>query len=100
MHTLSSSLLTFRYETENGIKAQEQGELKDAGSDNEKLSVTGSYSYTDPDGRLISVQYIADEYGKSFHYSCFATESLNSNLQYSARDYFSLFTSAIRISRE
>lgn len=53
----------FSYETENGIKAQEQGELKNKGSDNAIQTVSGSYSYTAPDGQLITVTYIADENG-------------------------------------
>lgn len=36
----------FSYETENGIKAQEQGELKNKGSENAIQTVSGSYSYT------------------------------------------------------
>lgn len=53
----------FSYETENGIKAQEQGEVKNKGSENEIQSVSGSYSYTAPDGQVITVTYIADENG-------------------------------------
>lgn len=49
---------------ENGIKAQEQGEVKNKGTDNEIQSVRGSYSYTGPDGVLYEVTYIADENGK------------------------------------
>lgn len=53
----------FSYETGNGIKAEEQGELKNKGSENEIQSVMGSYSYTAPDGQLITVNYVADENG-------------------------------------
>lgn len=53
----------FSYETENGIKAQEQGEIKNKGSENEIASVSGSYSYTAPDGQVITITYIADENG-------------------------------------
>lgn len=53
----------FSYETENGIKAQEQGEVKNKGTENEIQSVSGSYSYTAPDGQVITVTYIADENG-------------------------------------
>lgn len=53
----------FSYETENGIKAQEQGEVKNKGSENEIQTVSGSYSYTAPDGQVITVTYIADENG-------------------------------------
>ena len=53
----------FSYESANGIKAEEQGEVKNKGSDNEIQSVQGSYSYTSPEGQLISVTYVADENG-------------------------------------
>lgn len=43
----------FSYETENGIKAQEQGELKNKGTDNAIQTVSGSYSYT---GKRISLR--------------------------------------------
>lgn len=49
--------------TANGIKAEEQGEVKNKGTDNEIQSVRGSYSYTGPDGVLYTVTYIADENG-------------------------------------
>lgn len=52
-----------RKNLENGIKAQEQGEVKNKGTDNEIQSVRGSYSYTGPDGVLYEVTYIADENG-------------------------------------
>jgi len=52
------------YETGNGIKAEEQGFLKNAGVPDQETQVAqGSYSYTAPDGQLISVTYIADENG-------------------------------------
>lgn len=53
----------FSYETENGIKAEERGEVKNKGTDNEIPSVMGSYEYTAPDGQVIKVTYIADENG-------------------------------------
>lgn len=56
--------LHFQYRfIENGIKAEEQGEVKNKGTDNEIQSVRGSYSYTGPDGVLYTVTYIADENG-------------------------------------
>lgn len=51
------------HHSENGIKAEEQGEVKNKGTDNEIQSVRGSYSYTGPDGVLYTVTYIADENG-------------------------------------
>ncbi|XP_041976268.1 endocuticle structural glycoprotein SgAbd-2-like [Aricia agestis] len=54
----------FSYETGNGIAAQEQGYLKNAGiKDAEAQVAQGSYAYTSPEGIPISVSYIADEYG-------------------------------------
>lgn len=55
----------YAYSTANGISAQEQGYLKNAGSANEAEVAQGSYSYTAPDGQQISVTYTADENG--FH---------------------------------
>ncbi|XP_055307860.1 endocuticle structural glycoprotein SgAbd-8-like [Sitodiplosis mosellana] len=52
------------YETGNGIKAEESGFLKNAGVPDQEAQVAqGSYSYTAPNGQLISVTYIADENG-------------------------------------
>ncbi|XP_046618235.1 pupal cuticle protein 20-like [Neodiprion virginianus] len=50
----------FNYETENGISAQEAGVLQ---GDSE--SVSGSYSYTGPDGVLYTIRYTAGPDG--FH---------------------------------
>ncbi|CAH0558121.1 unnamed protein product [Brassicogethes aeneus] len=51
------------YETGNGIKADEQGQLKNAGAENEAQEAQGSFSYTADDGTVISLQYIANEEG-------------------------------------
>ncbi|XP_076256824.1 uncharacterized protein LOC143194128 [Rhynchophorus ferrugineus] len=60
------------WETGNNILAQEEGFLKELGPDpDEEGGVLaaqvqqGSYSYTAPDGQIITVNYIADE--KGFH---------------------------------
>uniref|UniRef100_A0A1A9X162 Uncharacterized protein n=1 Tax=Glossina brevipalpis TaxID=37001 RepID=A0A1A9X162_9MUSC len=53
----------FSYETGNGIKAQEEGTIKNRGSDNEIPSVMGTYSYTAPSGEVIEIAYTADENG-------------------------------------
>lgn len=53
----------FSFETGNGIVAQEQGQLKNAGSDNEAEEVQGSVQYTAPDGTPISLNYLANEDG-------------------------------------
>lgn len=51
------------YETSHGISHQEQGQLKNAGSDNEALEVRGQYTWVAPDGQQFAIQYIADENG-------------------------------------
>lgn len=47
------------YATSNGIQQEESGHLKNA----DTSEVHGSYSYTSPEGKQISVNYVADEYG-------------------------------------
>jgi Insect cuticle protein len=57
-------LLPFsRYETSNGNKRTEEASLKNVGTEDEALVVRGSFSYTAPDGQIITVNYIADENG-------------------------------------
>ncbi|XP_049822523.1 flexible cuticle protein 12-like [Aethina tumida] len=51
------------YETSNKIQAQEQGQLINAGSENEAIAVRGSFQYVGPDGVTYQVTYIADENG-------------------------------------
>ncbi|CAO1310044.1 unnamed protein product [Diamesa serratosioi] len=51
------------YETSNGIRADEQGYLKNPGTNAEAQVMQGSYSYTGPDGILYTITYIADENG-------------------------------------
>jgi hypothetical protein len=51
------------YETANGITRDEVGEIKNPGAEDQIQVMRGSYSYTDPEGRLIKVTYIADENG-------------------------------------
>ncbi|XP_029709541.1 cuticle protein CP14.6-like [Aedes albopictus] len=69
---------TFNYafETDNGIKAEDKGTIKQVkvpkfdetgkpiGEDQVSVSVqTGSFSYTAPDGQIITLTYVADENG-------------------------------------
>lgn len=58
----------FRYETSNGLRANEKGTLKtgtdpETGKPRDFIAATGAYSYTAPDGQVITVEYIADEFG-------------------------------------
>ncbi|XP_063361308.1 cuticle protein 3 [Cydia amplana] len=51
------------YETGNHIQAEESGFLKSVGEDQNALVQHGSYSYTAPNGEVITVEYTADEFG-------------------------------------
>ncbi|XP_046960865.1 endocuticle structural glycoprotein SgAbd-5-like [Vanessa cardui] len=53
----------YRFETSNGIIRKETGTLIDAGLPTEHILVRGSYSYYNPEGKEITVSYIADERG-------------------------------------
>ncbi|XP_072754303.1 cuticular protein 28 [Anoplolepis gracilipes] len=55
----------FSYEQSDGQKREETAELKNEGTDNEALSVVGSFSFIAPDGHTYRVDYTADETG--FH---------------------------------
>lgn len=57
---------SYEYETSNGIKANENGQLKQIGEE-KGMAAQGGYSYTAPDGTLISVTYVADENGEKMH---------------------------------
>ncbi|XP_075971209.1 flexible cuticle protein 12-like [Anticarsia gemmatalis] len=54
---------SYAYETSNGISHSEQGQVTNAGSENEAIAVRGQFSYTGPDGQIYTVTYIADENG-------------------------------------
>ncbi|XP_058464645.1 endocuticle structural glycoprotein SgAbd-5-like [Malaya genurostris] len=54
---------SFQVETSNGIKQEEQAELRSFGEDNAAIVVRGSYSFIADDGQLYTVNYIADENG-------------------------------------
>ncbi|XP_016955214.3 larval cuticle protein 65Ag1 [Drosophila biarmipes] len=56
---------SFKYdwETSDGQGAQAQGVLKNIGSENEAISVQGSYRFVADDGVTYEVTYIADENG-------------------------------------
>lgn len=56
--------LNSSYETGNGISADEQGQLKNAGNPQlEAMQAQGGFSYTSPEGIPIKVTYVADENG-------------------------------------
>ncbi|XP_060518417.1 uncharacterized protein LOC132697141 [Cylas formicarius] len=51
------------FEADNGISAQESGQLKNANSQDPIEEAQGSFQYTAPDGTPIQLQYIANEGG-------------------------------------
>ncbi|XP_077303017.1 larval cuticle protein LCP-17-like [Arctopsyche grandis] len=54
----------YNYETGNGIQARALGSPKSvAGSQEPAEIIEGSFSWTSPEGKLITVQYTADEAG-------------------------------------
>ncbi|KAK9679544.1 Insect cuticle protein [Popillia japonica] len=53
----------YAYETSNGISAEEQGQLQNAGTDNEAIQVRGQFNYVGADGNTYTVTYTADENG-------------------------------------
>lgn len=78
------------YETSNGIQAQEQGQLKQIGSE-QGIAAQGSYQYNAPDGTPIQVQYVADENGFQPQGSALPTpppvpEAIIRSLEYLARN--------------
>ncbi|XP_011188656.2 endocuticle structural glycoprotein SgAbd-9 [Zeugodacus cucurbitae] len=53
----------FSYEGADGSYREEVGIVKNAGTDEETLEVSGSYRYYDADGQLVEVRYTAGENG-------------------------------------
>lgn len=56
-------LFFFRYSLSDGTAREEKGELKNPGTENEAISVTGSYTWVDPQGITWTVTFLADENG-------------------------------------
>ncbi|XP_068143209.1 larval cuticle protein 65Ag1-like [Drosophila tropicalis] len=55
----------YSVETSDGKSHQEEGQLKDVGTEHEAIVVRGSYSYVGDDGQTYTINYTADENG--FH---------------------------------
>uniref|UniRef100_A0A905HQX7 Cuticle protein n=1 Tax=Musca domestica TaxID=7370 RepID=A0A905HQX7_MUSDO len=53
----------YAYATSDGTEAEAQGQLKNVGSEDEAISVKGSYSFVADDGQTYTVNYVADENG-------------------------------------
>lgn len=53
----------FNFETEDGVKRDQEGSLKQITEEAAGAVSSGSYSYTDPDGNVVSLSFVADENG-------------------------------------
>ncbi|KAG5880321.1 hypothetical protein JTB14_018526 [Gonioctena quinquepunctata] len=53
----------YNVETSDGQKKEENGQLVNAGTDDEHIAVQGRFSYPGPDGVLYEVVYVADKDG-------------------------------------
>lgn len=53
----------YSYETGNGIQVQEDGHLNNVSIDSEALEARGTFSFTDTDGQIYQITYVADENG-------------------------------------
>jgi Insect cuticle protein len=55
MSLILSFPLFLSFESANGIKAEEMGDVKNKGSENAIQTAQGSYSYTSPEGQVVQV---------------------------------------------
>lgn len=59
----NKSFYNYNYNTDTGIQAEEHGHLNNVGTNQEAMEARGSYSYTDNEGNIFQVSYIANENG-------------------------------------
>ncbi|XP_030023460.2 endocuticle structural protein SgAbd-6-like [Manduca sexta] len=53
----------YSFEQSDGTQQEQEGELKNAGTEDEIYVVRGSFSWVGPDGVKYTVHYVADENG-------------------------------------
>ena len=53
----------YSFQSEDGIKVEENGKLKQIDAENAGMTSRGSFSYTAPDGTVITTSWVADENG-------------------------------------
>ena len=51
------------FQSEDGIKVEENGKLKQIDAENAGMTSRGSFSYTAPDGTVVTTSWVADENG-------------------------------------
>ena len=56
-------IIYYSFAQSDGQKREEQAQLKNVGTENEAMSVRGSFSFVGDDGQTYTVTYIADENG-------------------------------------
>ena len=61
--TLAAVATQHSFVSANGIRVEESGSLKQITPDEAGLVSRGSYSYTAPDGTVITTRWVADENG-------------------------------------
>ena len=53
----------YSFQSEDGIKVEESGKLKQIDAENAGMTSRGSFSYTSPEGVTITTSWVADENG-------------------------------------
>ncbi|EDV41231.1 uncharacterized protein Dana_GF10917 [Drosophila ananassae] len=53
----------FSYKLSDGTTRTEEGVIKNAGQENESISIRGSVSWVAPDGQTYTINFVADENG-------------------------------------
>ncbi|XP_016975763.1 larval cuticle protein 65Ab1-like [Drosophila rhopaloa] len=56
-----------KLETTDGTSINQNGVLKNVGTEHEAIAVKGSFSFVADDGQTYTINYIADEYGYQPH---------------------------------
>ncbi|XP_029161180.1 cuticle protein CP14.6-like isoform X1 [Nylanderia fulva] len=59
----SKPLYNYSYNTDTGIRVQEDGHINHINTEQEALEARGSYSFTDAEGNTFQVSYVANENG-------------------------------------
>lgn len=59
----SKLLYNYSYNADTRIQAQEDGHMNHINTEQEVLEVRGSYNYTDAEGNIFQVSYVANENG-------------------------------------